>query len=122
MPPLHPSFVGRLILFILALAPIPLLQGQIHLVPPGATWYYAKGTTEASNPTSAWRNPEFQAIRWYTSPLPLHYGDNLTSGQELTDMRGSYSSVFLRQPFTIPSPSALGDLELIVDYDDGFVA
>ncbi|MFM1945028.1 MAG: hypothetical protein RI897_4010, partial [Verrucomicrobiota bacterium] len=122
MPQLIHPLIRRLSLCTLALAPILHLQGQINLIPPGAIWYYAKGTTEASNPTSEWRNQEFQAIRWYTSPLPLHYGDNLTSGQELTDMRGSYSCVFLRHPFTIQSPAALGELELVVDYDDGFVA
>ncbi|MGH9362274.1 MAG: right-handed parallel beta-helix repeat-containing protein, partial [Thermoanaerobaculia bacterium] len=40
----------------------------------------------------------------------------------LADMLGRYSTVYLRKAFSVADPAATGELELVVDYDDGFIA
>ena len=40
-------------------------------------------------------------------------------GTTLSDMRGNYTSVYLRKKFQVEEPSAIGALSLGVLYDDG---
>ncbi len=99
------------------------LRGDVvSLIPPGATWNYFKGQ---SDPTPAnlpaWRQLEFDDSSWLSGPQPLFYGEPL-SGTDLRDMRGRYSSVYLRRDFEIANPETLEFLTLKVLSDDGFVA
>lgn len=56
-----------------------------------------------------------------TGPSPLGYGEQ-GLGTDLTDMRNSYLSLFVRTAFELPTPGAGEKFLLEMDYDDGFVA
>lgn len=97
------------------------------LVATNSTWSYFKGTSEASAPTNAWREPAFDDSGWLIGAAPFHYGtnavggdDTLTNGTLLTDMRGNYTCVFLRQTFVIDDTTSLRGLRLNLWFDDGF--
>jgi len=91
------------------------------LVAPGETWRYMKGTSEASSPDrTAWRAVGFNDASWAEGRVPIYYGENL-DGTLLEDMRGSYTSVFLRREFTVVNPEAFGELILRAISDDGFI-
>lgn len=107
----------------LATAGIVWAQATLTLVPEGAVWRWRKGTNEASNPVAAWRERAFDDSAWPTGPAPFHYGEGLTVGTEIPDMRGNYTCIFLRIPFVwTNSPAVVDRLELQANYDDGFVA
>ncbi|MHC4676727.1 MAG: lamin tail domain-containing protein, partial [Planctomycetota bacterium] len=89
------------------------------LISPGATWRYFKGYSEASSPTSAWRQAGFDDSLWPTGDLFIGYGENFMT-TELTDMQGNYTSVFLRKNFVVSNPGAINSLKLETVYDDGF--
>jgi hypothetical protein len=83
-----------------------------------AAWKYFKGTAEASTPREAWHRLDFNDSAWAQGPAPLFYGDPL-SGTELSDMRGLYSSVFLRRLFQVQGAAGISQLDLDVYVDDG---
>lgn len=89
------------------------------LIEAGATWRYFKGTQEASQPTTAWREPTFNDTGWATGALPIGYDPGLAFGTPLDDMRRSYASVFLRRSFTVENPDEVGSLTLEAMFDDG---
>lgn len=84
----------------------------------GDTWSYFKGTQE---PPANWNDPGFDASSWLTGSVGIGYGDG-DDRTELDDMRGFYTSVYLLSEFTVDDPSAVDQLVLSMDYDDGFVA
>jgi len=87
-----------------------------------ATWKYFKGRTEASTPdTTAWRNANFDETSFTTAPAPFWYGDVLTGGTQLTDMNGSYTTIYLRRTFTLNSLADISGLHLGYRCDDGFI-
>ena len=87
-----------------------------------ATWRWRKGTSEASLPDpAAWRQVSFDDTSWSQGPAPVFYGEPL-AGTEVPDMRGSYTSVYLRKTFVIPNPAEIASLKLRALSDDGFVA
>ena len=108
------------------LAPWLLTLGALHAqttyIPPNATWSYLRGTAEASNPTSAWRQLSFGETGWSTGAMPFWYGDILPGGTELTGMLNVHTTVFLRKTFTVDNPTELGALLLQAKSDDGFIA
>ncbi len=92
----------------------------------GAGWRYFKGTREPSpagngTATTAWTQPDFNAVSWTAGATGMGYGDN-DDATTLPDMRNGYLSVYLRREFATPSAEFLEGLLLSVDYDDGFVA
>jgi hypothetical protein len=92
----------------------------------GPGWKYFKGTREPSpgptnGPTIAWTLPGFDETGWVAGSTGIGYGDG-DDATVLSDMANKYVSVYLRREFTVADPSALGNLLLSVDYDDGFVA
>jgi len=90
------------------------------LVGRNATWRYRKGTAEASDPRSDWRQPGFDDSSWSSGGTPMGYGLSGLS-KTLSDMPGNYSCIFLRKTFSVSSlPSDLR-LRASVDWDDGFI-
>ena len=84
-----------------------------------AVWRYLKGTEEASFPTRGeWRKPSFDDSGWTPAHAPFFYGDPL-SGTELSDMRGFYTSVFLRRSFVVQGAADINQLDLDLYIDDG---
>lgn len=90
----------------------------------GGSWDFRKGSSEASSPKEAWRNPGFiKDATWYTGNGPIGYeNDTAYSGSpQLQDMKGNYTSFFLRKTFTAADISQIATLQLQAMYDDGFV-
>lgn len=95
---------------------------EVTLVSSDAAWRWRKGTSEASAPDPVtWRSRTYVDDGWNQGPTPLFYGEPLT-GTELVDMRGLYSSVYLRASFDVVDPATFQALRLQVLSDDGFVA
>ena len=93
-----------------------------ELFPIGSQWRYFKGTTEASTPDSTtWRTSAFSDSGWPEGSAAFYYGDPFT-GTELTDMRNSYTTLFLRRTFPVANPSDFSNLTFRAACDDGFIA
>jgi hypothetical protein len=90
------------------------------LIPLGATWKYFKGTAEASDPTTAWRDASYDDSAWAIGPAAFYYGEALT-GTLLSDMRNVYTTLFLRQSFTVANPADYDRLVLRTLIDDSFI-
>ncbi len=95
------------------------------LIATNSVWRYFKGLSEASSPTNAWRELAFDDSTWAVGSAPFHFGtnavggdDNLTGGTILSDMRGNYSCVYLRQTFEVIETNHLQGLQLKLWVDD----
>ena len=93
------------------------------LVQVGEPWRYFRGTQA---PPADWKQPAFPDTGWLEGPSGFGYGDD-DDATELEDMRESetqpgYLTVFLRKSFAVVDPTAIEQLILRVDFDDGFVA
>ncbi len=93
------------------------VQNQTLLAAQGV-WAYLKGTGEASEPTTAWRQLTFDDSGWSHGQTPVGYGENFIT-TVLDDMRGRYTSVFLRKTFEVDDPARITSLLLEAQYDDG---
>jgi len=89
-----------------------------------AEFLYFKGFDEASKPDStAWRSIGFNDSAWLIGRGPFYYEDSsgFTGNTPLTDMRGSYSCIYLRKTFTVTSPAAVSEMTFTIQADDGCV-
>ena len=75
---------------------------------------------DAASLGAAWMNEGFDDSAWPVSNAPFRYGDG-TSGTELDDMQNNYSTLYLRTTFLCENRDLIDELNLLVDYDDGFV-
>lgn len=75
-----------------------------------------------------WGAPEYDDSAWTTGTGPLGYetsGNNpYALGTNLGQMRNNQTSLFMRTTFTLTAAqlAAITQLELTVDYDDGYIA
>ncbi|MBN1672636.1 MAG: lamin tail domain-containing protein [Kiritimatiellae bacterium] len=106
-------------LFACVVAAWPLRARAETLVAKGSSWSYAKGTAEASDPRSEWREQDFDASAWPRGNAPFGYGD-APFGTAFTDMQNTYACFFLRKTFTVSSMVPETRLRISVDYDDGY--
>lgn len=88
------------------------------LVVEGAPIRFFKGLSE---PPADWMNPGFNDAGWLSGTTGIGYGDD-DDATVLDDMRNAYTTVYLRHTFALDDLSDIDQLELRVDYDDGFVA
>jgi len=93
-------------------------DSRVVLVPEEAQWRYFKGRQEPSSPRSLWRQLAFDDSAWSVGRTPLGYGETFIA-TELSDMRGGYTTVYLRKTFDAVDLAALDRLTLDVKYDDG---
>ncbi|MEY2409086.1 MAG: hypothetical protein QOF48_1756, partial [Verrucomicrobiota bacterium] len=103
------------------------LDNRTVLVQSNGTWRFIKAFAEASSPIDAWRQNDFNDSAWANSLAPFYYGDPYNSvtdpGTPLTDMLGgSYSSIYMRTKFVLNNASAVTNLFLNAQSDDGFIA
>ncbi len=92
-----------------------------YIAPGLASWRYRKGTSEASNPVSAWRDIGFvEDGSWVTGRAPIGYGDS-DDATVLDDMRNQYSTVYFRHQFTVEPGKIPRAMTLRVYIDDGAV-
>jgi hypothetical protein len=101
--------------------PLGPVQGT-PLINSASTWRYFKGTSEASSPTTLWRQITFNDANWLSGRAPIGYDPSLPLGTILSDMNGGYTSVFLRHRFTVTNVAEVTSLILEAVYDDGFKA
>ena len=91
------------------------------IVPAGAVWKYFRGRSEPSGGTLGWTQESFDDRTWESGQAGIGFsdGDDATT---LADMAGRYTTVYARKLFMLDAGAIRGELELVVDYDDGFVA
>lgn len=87
------------------------------LVRSGEVVKYFKGTSE---PPSTWKNPGFDDTTWLSGPTGIGFGDG-DDATVLADMMNAYSTVYLRKVFNVANPAVIDQLQVRIDYDDGFV-
>jgi hypothetical protein len=88
------------------------------LVPDISEWKYFKGTEEPSQTQGAWRQIDFDDSDWPIGITPIGYGESFIETQ-LDDMRGNYTTLYVRKKFDVVNPDAFNTLKLEVRYDDG---
>lgn len=91
------------------------------LVNHGDNWRYRKGNSE---PQSDWKTVAETSLdgTWLTGPGGFGYGDG-DDATVLNDMLNFYNTVYIRRTFEIPAGvDPTRRVELIMDWDDGFVA
>lgn len=92
-------------------------------------WRFRKGTSEASDPTNAWRQIEFREDdSWLTAQTSIGFGDNDDKTDLSKDpwdlpfpMQTNYISLYLRHAFVIPEGKVPTQLHLRVIIEDGCV-
>ncbi len=96
-------------------------ERRIFIPQADRDWRLRKGVNAVSDPPDLWRTQEFsEDATWLTGRTPVGYGfwgDNTP----LSDMAGSYNTVFLRHPFQIAVGEIPEKLLLRVRTDGGFV-
>jgi hypothetical protein len=93
-------------------------RNDTPLIEAGEVWRYFKGTQE---PPSNWTARGFNDTTWLSGPTGIGYGDN-DDVTVLTDMQGSYMTIFCRRTFSVADRSAINELILSIVVDDGFYA
>ncbi|MBN1804304.1 MAG: PQQ-binding-like beta-propeller repeat protein [Sedimentisphaerales bacterium] len=83
----------------------------------GSDWEYLAG----AHPQDGWNKPDFDTQTWKSSNAGFgyNYKNNRTN---LKNMKGRYSSVYIRKSFGIPNPDNISELGLAIKYDDAFIA
>lgn len=111
----------KLLVFALVFFTLTSDAATTLLVDHANQWHYHKGTNA---PVADWRVREAGDLdaTWRLGPGGFGYADG-DDATVLTDMRNLYTTVFIRQEFTLESPvDPAAFLSLVVNYDDGFVA
>jgi mannosyl-glycoprotein endo-beta-N-acetylglucosaminidase len=91
------------------------------LIPAGTTWRYFKGL---SAPATNWQTMPDASLdaAWLSGPGGFGYADG-DDATQLNDMRNGYSTIFIRKTFAVDTAAGPRfNLQLIMDWDDGFVA
>jgi hypothetical protein len=89
-----------------------------ELLAAQSTWRYFKAFSEASTPVDAWQKPGFNDASWQSGAMPIGYGEDFIA-TSLDDMRGNYSSVYLRKTFQVENAAEIGALLMQARLDDG---
>ncbi|MDI6448632.1 lamin tail domain-containing protein [Anaerobaca lacustris] len=88
------------------------------LLPESSRWKYFKGTAEPSATLGAWRDPDFDDSTWLAGTTPIGFGEAFLQ-TNLHDMRGNYTTIYLRKTFDVANVAAFDRLVLDLFYDDG---
>ena len=100
---------------------VDLGSGGGDLISVGESWRFLAGHEAPSAPASAWTEPDFDDSDWTAGPSGFGYGDG-DDATVLNDMRNNYVTVYLRRAFSASDLPPEAIVELVIDYDDGFVA
>ncbi|MCX8109516.1 MAG: Ig-like domain-containing protein, partial [Verrucomicrobiae bacterium] len=112
---------GRFLQGLLALIWLGVLHGT-ELFSPGSEWRLFRPKEAGPGPDSGlWRMREFDDSGWEAARAPFSYG-MLLGGTVLGDMRGSYTTIYLRKKVVILAPAEVERLIFHVVAEDGFVA
>jgi len=83
-------------------------------------WRFWKGTS-APSPGLDWIGSDFDDMHWRFAQGGLGYGDTERVNLRLDDMRGSYTTVYLRKTLTLSAVQTQQAMSLDIYYDDGFI-
>ncbi|MBZ0254877.1 lamin tail domain-containing protein, partial [bacterium] len=85
-----------------------------------SSWRFWKG---ASSPSEGleWTEPTFSDSNWQSARGGFGYGDLDRVSTTLNDMRGNYSTLYIRKTFSLPSLSVRQAFFLDIYYDDAFI-
>jgi len=90
------------------------------LVQEKALWKYFKGLAEPSEAQGEWRELNFiEDSNWAEQNAPIGYGEPFTV-PELLDMRGNYSTIYLRKEFYVTDTDVFDEITVEAMFDDGF--
>lgn len=102
------------------------LDARTVLVQSNSLWHFSKGTNEASMPPDSWRQLVFDDSGWSNLLAPFFFGDpygnELNPGTFLSDMLSSYTTLFLRQEFTVLNRGSITNVLINAQSDDGYIA
>ncbi len=90
------------------------------LIALGERWRYFRGRSEPS-PALEWTGIGFDDSSWEEGPSPFGYGENGLK-TPLPDMKGSYTTLYIRREFAAPPAGEIRRLVFAVRADDGCVA
>ena len=91
------------------------------IISEGDMWKYRKGATPPPGAALDWTKPGYADSEWASGPSGFGYGDD-DDATVFSDMRNSYTTVYLRKSLTIEAVQNITQAELIIHVDDGFVA
>ncbi len=98
---------------------VPVIEDRsVVLIDEGAEWKYFKGTQEPSMGRDIWRRVNFDDSSWLIGRTVIGYGESFID-TTLSDMRGKYSTLYLRKTFEVANIVDIGKLTLEAKYDDG---
>ncbi|MCZ6796144.1 MAG: protein kinase [Planctomycetota bacterium] len=94
-----------------------------RLIARGSEWRYFPGS-ESPSQGNDWTQLDFDDTGWKSGEAGFGYDLNRTyeNASTLDDMRGRYTTVYVRRRFDVEDPGALERVVLRVWADDGFVA
>ena len=112
------------------------ISGGATLVAAGGPCTYLVGLSEPSGgifdpatlsaEIAPWGADGFDDSTWLTGAGPLGYDTDSPAdyvvGTDLSSMRGEQTSVYLRRTFNITSTEVELPAELVIDWDDGYIA
>ncbi|MHC4202645.1 MAG: hypothetical protein ACYSU0_21845 [Planctomycetota bacterium] len=90
------------------------------VIEKNAQWNYLAG----AHPRGKWTRHDYRPLAehgWRAGPAGFGYGDN-DDRTVLKNMRHKYTVVYIRRPFSVADPGDVKALELVINYDDGFIA
>jgi hypothetical protein len=93
----------------------------VYLNEASNSWKYFRGTEEASDPVSDWRQSVFDDADWTTATTPVGYGGGYVVNTAITGMQGVHSTMYYRNAFTIAAGQVPESLSLRIKYDDGAI-
>ncbi len=100
---------------------IQLGSERTEFIAPGDTWKFYRGSEAPNVSPDAWKEINFDDSHWEVGTSGFGYGDD-DDVTILADMQGNYTTVYIRKEFLVSSLTGDEVLELVIDYDDGFIA
>jgi hypothetical protein len=92
-----------------------------EFIAKGNTWTFFRGSEAPCAPPDAWKETSFDDSHWEVGISGFGYGDD-DDATILADMQGNYTTVYIRKEFSVSSLTGDDVVELVIDYDDGFIA
>lgn len=91
------------------------------LISIGAVWRFFRGAGPVGDLPDAWTDADFDDSLWEVGAAGFGFGDD-DDATILSDMQGNYATVYIRRKFSVGDLDSAAGLELVIDYDDGFIA
>ncbi len=94
-------------------------KNAVALIGKNAKWSYLGGSHPAGNHTD-WAAPGYDISSWKTGKAGFGYSDKDDTTE--IDMKGKFTTLYIRREFELPEGADLSKLGLSVSYDDAFIA